>query len=285
VKNKKILVTGGAGFIGSNLVKYLLHKNEVHVLDNYLTGSTNNHESGANYIDGNCNEILEIFSDISFDYIFHFGEYSRVEQSLNEPYFVFNNNGSIINIIKYCELNSTKLIYSCSSTIFNDIDNNSTSLSPYTASKSMNLKLIKDMCDWRNIDNSIVYFYNVYGPNEISVGKYATVVAKFIELKRNGNTTAPVSLPGTQTRNFTHVNDLIDGIILAAKFGSGDGYGIGSDEAFSILDFCKMVELEPIFYKSSISNRMSSPLNTKNIKDLGWAPKHDLISYIKEMDL
>lgn len=285
MKNKKILVTGGAGFIGSNLVKYLLHKNEVHVLDNYLTGSTNNHESGANYIDGNCNEILEIFSDISFDYIFHFGEYSRVEQSLNEPYFVFNNNGSIINIIKYCELNSTKLIYSCSSTIFNDIDNNSTSLSPYTASKSMNLKLIKDMCDWRNIDNSIVYFYNVYGPNEISVGKYATVVAKFIELKRNGNTTAPVSLPGTQTRNFTHVNDLIDGIILAAKFGSGDGYGIGSDEAFSILDFCKMVELEPIFYKSSISNRMSSPLNTKNIKDLGWAPKHDLISYIKEMDL
>jgi len=285
VKNKKILVTGGAGFIGSNLVKYLLHKNEVHVLDNYLTGSTNNHESRAKYIDGNCNEILEIFSDISFDYIFHFGEYSRVEQSLNEPYFVFNNNGSIINIIKYCELNSTKLIYSCSSTIFNDIDNNSTSLSPYTASKSMNLKLIKDMCDWRNIDYSIVYFYNVYGSNEISVGKYATVVAKFIELKRNGNTTAPVSLPGTQTRNFTHINDIIDGIILAAKFGSGDGYGIGSDEAFNILDLCKMLELEPIFYKSSISNRMSSPLNTKNIKDLGWAPNHDLFSYIKEMDL
>jgi len=278
---KRVLITGGAGFVGSHLAqKLVLGSQEVVCLDNYLSGRKGNHIEGVIYVEGEVNDIVEIFGTQKFDYIFHFGEYSRVEQSLDEPHVALSNiYKSFAALLQFWQLSGAKLIYSGSSTKFAE-NGAGRHLSPYTAAKSLNTELLIDFSKWYNLPFTIVYFYNVYGGRELRNGKYSTVIGKFKELVFKGATALPVTNPGTQRRNFTHVDDITDGVLLAACLGAGDGYGIGADEPHSIIDVCSMFGCEPEFQSANPANRMGGELRTAKIKELGWTQKHSLDTHI-----
>ena len=281
--NKKVLITGGAGFIGSHLAEKLVEPcQEVVCLDNYLSGRKQNHILGVSYIEGDVSDIVDILGLKKFDYIFHFGEYSRVEQSLDEPHVALSNiYKSFASVLQFWHTSGAKLVYSGSSTKFSD-NGKGRHLSPYTSAKSLNTELLIDFANWYGLPFAIVYFYNVYGGRELCDGKYSTVIGKFKELVSNGVTALPITAPGTQRRNFTHVDDITDGILLAAGNGTGDGYGIGAGESHSILDVCKFFGCEPEFQASSPANRMDGELRTDKIKELGWIQNQSLSSHIHQ---
>ena len=283
MKDKKILVTGGAGFIGSNLCERLVKDNEVLSIDNYFTGSKDNHISGVTYIDSDAENIEEILIDLKFkpDIIYHLGEYSRVEQSYDDVNKVLNyNTKGIVNVLEYVRKNKCKLIYAGSSTKYSDIGKNG---SPYAWTKATNTELVKNYGDWYNIDYAITYFYNVYGKREIRTGPYATLIAKFCN-KFDENKNLTVVSPGTQKRNFTHIDDTVDALVLIGEFGRGDEYGIGASGTYTILEVAEM------FYsdKSKIEmlqprkgNRMSAEVITTKTEELGWKQQRLLNEYIR----
>jgi UDP-glucose 4-epimerase len=281
-KDKKVLVIGGAGFIGSNLVKELIKLGySVSVLDNLSTGSRDNFVVGADYTISDASNIKNAFGERSFKFVFHFGEYPRVEQSFEDIDECFGNNtASFPAVLSYCRQTNSKLIYSASSTVFNGKDEDGEWLSPYTLSKAFNVNLLLQYSKWKNLDFAIVYFYNVYGPGEISSGKYSTVIAKYLQLLSEGQLVLPVTAPGTQRRNFTHVNDIVSGLLLLATKGRGDGYGIGTDESYSILEIIKILGADFILTPHVLGNRMGAPVQSNKTKALGWSPKHQLIDYL-----
>ena len=275
----KILVTGGAGFVGSNLCERLQELGHTVVsLDNYSTGSKANHVSGVQYIRANVNDIMFLGLPTDFNLVYHLGEYSRVEKSYSELDKVLEYNLYSINtIIKFAKQCGAKLIYSASSTKFSEQGG---ALSPYAWTKAVNVDYVKNYANWYGLDFAITYFYNVYGPREISSGEYSTVVAKFLKIKRDGGSKLPVRLPGTQRRNFTHINDTVAGLILVGMKGQGDGYGIGSPESFSILELAEMIDLEPELLPEVKGNRLSAQVVSEKTIELGWTPKHNLKEYI-----
>lgn len=283
LENKKILVTGGAGFVGSNLCKALvLYKNtKVYSLDNYFTGKIENHTDGVQYIKG---ETLFIDDLINFkpDIIFHLGEYSRVEQSFEdiEKVWKFNTQGTFA-VLEFVRKTRAKLIYAGSSTKFGD-NRTGSNASPYAWTKSSNTQLVKNYGTWFNIDFAITYFYNVYGKNEISEGKYATLIALFTKKMREGNPLTVVS-PGTQERNFTYIEDIVRGLILVGKNGFGDGYGIGSKESYTITEIAKLFGGKIEMLPNRKGNRMSAELITKKTEALGWTPKFSIKEYINNL--
>ncbi len=218
IKKKYILITGGAGFVGSALVKRLKDHNNIFVLDNYFTGSKKKSLLWCEiYKSWNKRYFFRIFKNNKLNYIFHLGEYSRVEQSFDDFDKIINFNAKpIFEVIKLAKFHNAKLIYSGSSTKFAK-KNNLYLESPYAWSKIANTNLINAYAKWYGLNYVITYFYNVYGPGEISKGKYATVIAKFIKLSKGSSNYLPVSKPGTQKRNFTHIDDIIDGLVLVAK--------------------------------------------------------------------
>lgn len=280
--NQKILVTGGAGFIGSHLCENL-SKNGANVisLDNYFTGDKVNHVDNVEYITGCTSKINEIF-DEKFDLIFHLGEYSRVEQSFSDIDIVWNSNTiGTLQVLKYCSEKQAKLIYAGSSTKFGDNATNA-SKSPYAWTKASNTELIKNFADWFGLRFAITYFYNAYGPREIKDGTYATLIARFAEAWRK-NEILSVVRPGTQTRNFTHVTDIVQGLLLVARYGEGDGYGIGSDEEYSILQVADLFGGKVQYLPERKGNRMSAPVQNFKIKQLGWEQTKTLPEYIAEI--
>ena len=279
---KRVLITGGAGFVGSHLAQKLVPVcKELVSLDNYLSGCVENHILGVSYIEGQVADIVEIFGSREFDYIFHFGEYSRVEQSLVEPHIALSNiYKPFSSLLNFWQSSGAKLIYSGSSTKFAD-SGRGRHLAPYTAAKSLNTELLIDFSKWYDLPYSIVYFYNVYGGRELRRGKYSTVIGKFKDMVSNGATKLPINRPGTQRRNFTHVDDITDGVLLAAAKGIGDGYGIGADESYSIIDVCRAFGCEAEFQPSSAANRMDGELRTEKIKKLGWKQSQTLSQHIE----
>ena len=281
MNSKKIaLVTGGAGFIGSHLCEALYSSGsyEVFSLDNYFTGSKANHISGVTYIEGNSADISTLI-DFTPDYIYHLGEYSRVEQSFEDIKLVwkFNKDG-IFAVLEFCRKTKAKLIYAGSSTKFGD-GGLGRSQSPYAWSKATNTELVKNYGNWFGVQYAITYFYNVYGPREISSGKYATLIALFTKCKLENKKLTVVS-PGTQKRNFTHVEDIISGLILGGENGYGDDYGIGSEDSFTILEIAKMFGGEITMLPERAGNRMSADVITENTKALGWSSKWSIKEYI-----
>tara|TARA_B100000927_G_scaffold270199_1_gene246150 strand:+ start:385 stop:1251 length:867 start_codon:yes stop_codon:yes gene_type:complete len=280
---KRILVIGGAGFIGSNLIKRLLEQgHDVISMDNYSTGIHDNEHEGCHYYYGTPKDLMGTLQhrDPQFDYIFHLGEYARVEQSFSDWDKVMDYNYKCFPyVLDFAKHQNAKLVYSGSSTKFSD---NGMSASPYAYTKAQNTELLKNFSEWYGLDYTIVYFYNVYGDNEIGTGKYATVVAKFLDMVKKGKSSVPVTFPGNQERNFTHINDIIDGLILAGFEGNGDGYGIGSDDKYSILDLVDMLGVIADPKPSKPGNRMHGELKTEKLKELGWSCKHTLPEYIRE---
>jgi len=278
----KILVTGGAGFIGSHLCEKLFYMgNEVTSLDNYSTGSTYNHVDGVNYINGETKNIHELIKFLP-DIIYHLGEYSRVEQSFEDIEKVWSSNkDGIFSVLEFSRKKGCKLIYAGSSTKFGD-DGIGRFQSPYAWSKATNSELVKCYGGWFGLDYAITYFYNVYGGREISSGKYATLIAIFKEQFKSGNKLTVVS-PGTQLRNFTHINDIISGLVMVGNSGHGDNYGIGSSEEFSVIEIAEMFGSSIQMLPERPGNRMKAELLTDKTKKLGWSAKRSVTKYIENI--
>jgi UDP-glucose 4-epimerase len=279
---KKILVTGGAGFVGSHLCERLSQdeNNEIYSLDNYFTGSKNNHVSNVTYIEGSTSDIDKLIT-FSPDMVYHLGEYSRVEQSFDDMEKVWRyNKDGIFAVLEFVRKHGCKILYAGSSTKFGD-GGLGRSASPYAWTKASNTELVMNYGTWFNVPYAITYFYNVYGPREIESGKYATLIALFKQKVKNGEPLTVVS-PGTQKRNFTHIDDIIDGLVLVGENGYGDEFGIGSNEAYTILEVAQMFGSEIEMLPERKGNRMSADVVTAKTEALGWSPKRRLKEYIEE---
>ena len=290
MQKHKILVTGGAGFIGSHLCERLAQneRNEVFSLDNYFTGSENNHVPKVTYIKGNT---LDIESLINFkpDIVYHLGEYSRVEQSFDdiEKVWQYNKDG-MFAVLEFARRTGSKILYAGSSTKFGD-GGLGRSASPYAWTKATNTELVENYGEWFNVPFAITYFYNVYGPREIQDGKYATLIALFKEKMRKNEPLTVVS-PGIQRRNFTYIGDVINALILVGENGYGDEFGIGSNESFTIEEIAHMfLETEGkdnnvlVMLPERKGNRMMADVITAKTEALGWKSTGNIKDYISKM--
>lgn len=278
-----ILVTGGEGFVGSALCHTLADAgHNVTSVDNYFNNSLTPRHYDVDYWIMDCKAIpTSNLANRSFDYIFHLGEYARVEQSFGDFNRVIDYNlKSFPSMLEFAREKNAKFIYSGSSTKF-AVGEEGKAQSPYAYTKAQNTELLKNYAEWYGLDYTIVYFYNVFGPGENGLGPLATVVEKFLQLAKNGAEMLPVTSPGTQLRNFTHIDDIVSGLILAGFEGNGDGYGIGNDYKHSILDLVDMMGCEPNMLPEKPGNRMDGQLKTEKLKALGWSAKKDLRNYIR----
>jgi UDP-glucose 4-epimerase len=277
-----ILVTGGAGFIGSHLCEKLAkdEHNTVYSLDNYSTGSLENHVKNVEYIEGSTYEIDSLIS-FTPDYIYHLGEYSRVEQSFDDINEVWKSNkNGIFSVLEFTRKTGAKLIYAGSSTKFGD-GGLGRSQSPYAWTKASNTELVVNYGNWFNISYAITYFYNVYGEREISTGKYATLIALFLKQAQDNKKLTVVS-PGSQRRNFTHINDIINGLILIGENGNGDDFGIGCKESYTILEVAAMLGCDIEMIPERKGNRMVAEVVIEKTEKLGWSSNESLENYIKK---
>jgi UDP-glucose 4-epimerase len=280
---KRILVTGGAGFVGSHLCERLAQdtNNDVYSLDNYFTGSEKNHVDNVTYIKGSTKDIAKLVT-FNPDMVYHLGEYSRVEQSFDdiEKVWEFNKDG-IFAVLEFVRKAGCKILYAGSSTKFGD-GGLGRSASPYAWTKATNTELVMNYGNWFNVPYAITYFYNVYGPREIQTGKYATLIALFKEKMKNNEPLTIVS-PGTQKRNFTHIDDIIDGLVLVGENGYGDEFGIGSGEAYTIKEIAEMFGGKIEMLPERKGNRMTADVISAKTQALGWQPKRKIKDYIEEI--
>jgi UDP-glucose 4-epimerase len=280
--SKKILVTGGAGFIGSNLCEKLTKdkNNDVYSLDNYFTGSENNHVERVTYIKGST-ENIDSLINFTPDMVYHLGEYSRVEQSFDDIKMVWKSNkNGIFAVLEFVRKHGCKILYAGSSTKFGD-NGMGRSASPYAWTKASNTELVKNYGTWFNVPYAITYFYNVYGNREIQTGKYATLIALFKEKMKNKEPLTVVS-PGTQKRNFTHIDDIVNGLILIGKNGCGDDFGIGNPDTYSIKEIAQMYNGEIEMLPKRRGNRMSANMNCAKTEALGWRAIESVRDYIEK---
>jgi len=209
---KTILVSGGAGFIGSHLIEELIKNpnNKIISLDNYFTGSEKNHISGVEYIKGETKDIEDLIKE-KIDVIFHLGEYSRVMTSFEDIDLVWKLNVlGTFKVLEFCKKNKIRLVYAGSSTKFGEFNDGGEgeNKSPYAYFKSTNTNLVNNYGEWFGLDYAITYFYNVFGEREIGEGKYATLIAIFTRKYKNGEVLS-INAPGTQKRAFTYVKDIV----------------------------------------------------------------------------
>lgn len=279
MKDNLVIVTGGAGFIGSHLCEKLVDEGfEVWSVDNYFTGSTDNHVECVTYFDMEAKDIMKLLP-AKPKYVFHLGEYSRVEQSFDDIDLVWDyNTKGIQSVLKFCNRTGAKLIYAGSSTKFAD-DGEGPTQSPYAFSKSTNTNLVNAYAKWFGIDYATVYFYNVFGGREIKSGPYATVVAKFKELAKQGKEVS-ITLPGTQLRNFTYIDDIVDGLIRVAYNGQGDDHCIGNPRSYTIVQLAELFGLKYQFTTAKKGNRMGAVVVGDKLEKLGWKPTVELEDYI-----
>ncbi len=287
-KQKIILVTGGAGFIGSHLCERLVQdkNNRVISLDNYFTGSKDNHIDGVEYREGHTKDIAKLIPETP-DIIYHLGEYSRIAKSREEPELVWDLNMlGTFAVLEFWRKVKCKLVYSGSSTKFADPREDGTegkNLAPYTWGKAANTELVKNYGNWYGLPYVVTYFFNVYGPREMN-GAYGTYI-EILRQKYLKDEPFEVNLPGTQTRNYTHIEDTIDGLILIGDIGEGDEHGIGAEEAHATLEVAKMFNHDNIILKPArkTSRPSTSSVDTAKVKSLGWEQKHKLESYIEDI--
>jgi UDP-glucose 4-epimerase len=288
---KTILVTGGAGFIGSHLCERLVadstaagDNTKIISLDNYFTGSRENHVPGVEYREGHTKDIEQLVPETP-DIVYHLGEYSRVAKSLEEPDIVWdlNLNGAFA-VLEFWRKKKCKLIYAGSSTKFTEAREDGVigrDLSPYTWAKAVNSELVVNYARWYDLTYVIVYFYNVYGPRERGgVDAYGTIIETF---KQNYLKHEPhlIRSPGTQTRAFTHVFDTVSGILIAAEKGKNDEYGICANDTYSLLEIADMYGGEIKMLPPTKTTRSSEAMDTSKLATLGWKQEHTLKEYIE----
>ena len=283
-----IIVTGGAGFVGSNLIDLLIEKTKYQIisLDNYSSGNRKNHikNKRVKYLKGNTLEIKKILDKYKkkIKSIFHFGEFSRIYQSFkrfNECY-QSNSIGSQA-VFKFCLDNNIKLIYSATSASLGNKGNDK-NLSPYAFTKSKNLELLENLRKWFNFKFEIIFFYNVYGPKQIKVGDMATVIGIFENQYLNKKPLTVVK-PGDQTRRFTHIFDTVNVCYEAFKADKCKYYSISNKKAYSILQVAKMFKSRIVLLKPRLGERYASALTkisnqNKIIQKFGKLQLKDYVS-------
>ncbi len=288
MKKKIILVTGGAGFIGTSLIKYLVLKKydyNIISLDNYSSGSPKNHIKSKNvkYIKGNNKDIGKLLNKYknNIKVIFHFGEFSRIFQSFkeNNKCLEYNIHNSF-KVINFAKDNKIKIIYSATSS---NLGNKGTDqhLSPYSWSKSKNIELIKNYNKWFGLNYELVFFYNVYGPGQILNSPMSAVIGIFEHQYKNKKNLTIVK-PGTQRRDFTHINDIINGCILAWQKGNQNEYMLGTKKTYSINEIAKMFKTKIKYIPERPGERFGSIIPNNNAKKiLGYTAKIDIKDYIQ----
>jgi UDP-glucose 4-epimerase len=278
----KVLVTGGAGFVGSNLIKELKENHNVSItsLDNYFTGRLENHIDGVEYICGDTCDAANIFVNRQFDVVYHFGEYSRIAKSFDDIEYAQKSilTGTPI-ILGLCKQWNAKLIYSASSSKFGN-DGKDENLSPYAWAKSKMVELIKNYGVWFGLKYEICYFFNVYGPGQIMEGDYATVVGIFERQYKNGEPLTVVE-PGTQSRDFTHITDIVSGLIKVFNISMCHEWHLRSGINMTILDVARMFSDNYILIPARKGERFASQTFESDTKDLlKWSPLCNLNSWI-----
>ena len=267
-----IVVIGGAGFVGSNLIELFLKKTKKNIisLDNYSTGTSQNHikNKRVKYLNGSTTNINKKLSKYKkkIESLFHFGEFARIFQSFKnfDECYQSNTIGSMA-VFKFCLDNKIKLIYSATSATLGN-NGNDKNLSPYAFTKSQNLELLENLKKWFNFKYEIVYFYNVYGPNQICKGQMSTVIGIFEDHYKRGKP-LPVVRPGTQSRRFTHIDDTIKICYLAWKKNLCRHYSIANKKTFSILDVAKMFKSQIKLLPKRPGERYASALTNKNLSN------------------
>jgi UDP-glucose 4-epimerase len=288
IKNT-ILVTGGAGFVGSNLIELILIKTKFKIvsLDNYSSGSKKNHikNSRVKYIKGNTRDIKKLIREPrKIQSIFHFGEFSRIYQSfLMMSKCIDSNTIGTNSVFNFCLENNIKLIYSATSASLGNYGNDK-NLSPYAFTKAKNLELLENLKKWFSFKFEVIYFYNVYGPRQISKGKMATVIGIFEQAYKDKKP-LPVVLPGTQSRRFTHIKDTVDICFLAWKRNLSRHYSISNRDSFSIIEVAKMFKSKTKFLNKRPGERYASALADMNLsnKVYKYFGKIKLKNYINEI--
>jgi UDP-glucose 4-epimerase len=285
---KIIVVTGGAGFIGSNLIKVLIEKTKFKILslDNYSSGVRKNHikNKRIKYIKGDTKNILQLVKDPKkINSIFHFGEFARIYQSFLKMNECIHSNSVGSNaVFNYCLKNNIKLIYSATSASLGNKGNDK-NLSPYAFTKTKNLELLENLKKWFNFKFEVIYFYNVYGPNQIKTGSMATLIGIFENL-HNLRKPLTVVKPGSQTRRFTHVTDTVNVCYLAWKKNFCRHYSISNKKSYSILNIAKMFKSKIKYLPKRAGERYASALINKNLsnKVYRYFGKTSLKTYIDD---
>jgi UDP-glucose 4-epimerase len=296
---EKVLITGGAGFVGTALIKQLLKKYkdiEIVSVDNYSSGLKSNHISSnqVTYIDKDTRDLIPQKFDINHtkmdladafepDAVFHFGEFSRIVTSFDsfDKCWDYNMQGTKM-VLDYCIAKRAKLIYSASSSKFGN-DGKDENLSPYAWMKAKMVELIKNYADWFDLKYEITYFYNAYGPGQIRTGDYATVIGIFEEQYANGEPLTVVE-PGEQSRDFTHVDDIVRGVVLAAEKGRQDEYPLGTATSHKIIDVANMFNHKHVMIPERRGERFyGKAIPSLTYQHLGWEAKIKLEDYIKKI--
>ena len=289
MKKNTIIVTGGAGFVGANLIEFLLKKTKYKIIsiDNYSSGSSKNHIKNirVRYIKGYTKDInILIRNKNNINSVFHFGEFARIYQSfLNMSECIESNTVGTNSVFNFCLDNKIRLIYSATSASLGNKGNDK-NLSPYAFTKSKNLELLENLKKWFKFKYEVIYFYNVYGPRQISKGKMSTVIGIFEDSFKRKKP-LPVVKPGTQTRRFTHISDTVEVCYQAWKKNLCRHYSIASKESLSILEVAKLFNSKIKFLKRRPGERYASALTNMNLtnKVYKYFGKRRLRDYIKNI--
>jgi UDP-glucose 4-epimerase len=289
MKNK-IIVTGGAGFVGSNLIKFFLKNTKLKIIsiDNYSSGTIKNHIKNirVKYVKEHIKNIHKVLSTEkkNINAIFHFGEFARIYQSfLKMEECIDSNSIGSHAVFNFCLSNKIKLIYSATSAAIGN-NGNDKNLSPYAFTKAKNLELLNNLKRWFKFKFEIIYFYNVYGPKQISTGSMATVIGIFEEQYKK-NKPLTVVEPGSQSRRFTHIDDTIQACYYAWKINKCRHYSISNKKSYSILQVAKMFNTKIKFLPARRGERYASALTSMNLSNRVFKifGKFNLKDYIKNI--
>ena len=282
MENKNILVTGGAGAVGTNLIEALLARgNKVTSWDNYSAGKVDNHIAGANYHPISTIQSVEALQD-DFDLIYHLGEYSKVVPSFDEitNAFTYNILGSF-KLLEAIRKNNIPVVYAGSST---KLSYPGELHSPYAFFKSTIAKLVQGYGDWYDIKYNICYFYNVYGPRTDTWGNEWQSVINIFKKQREEEVPLTITGDGTQRRDFTHVNDIVNGLILAGSNIRNQEFQLGTGLDYSILEIANAFDHHFEFIDARRGDRPKGLADISTTKDvLGYEPTYNIIDYIKSL--